>query len=207
MKWFPRRIFCCTVIFCRINYNWSAANGGLRDGGLRKSEDIWGKRPFSSVFWISQVLLAPSGKGRKRQKKGDFGRFRPISRKGGQTPLISPHLLHPHLRQPNINFTGFILARRLRTRREREQTRKQDRSKPWLFTKRHAERAGGEAETLGIARERVPFVPGTVPVCPGHHAAQNVYVSFIGFFLAWFLFVRVEKWIQTRWRFLPQNGS
>ena len=32
------------------------------------------------------MLLAPSGKGRKRQKKGDFGRFQPISRKGGQTP-------------------------------------------------------------------------------------------------------------------------
>ena len=36
------------------------------------------------------MLLAPSGKGRKRQKKGDFGRFRPISRKGGQTPLKPP---------------------------------------------------------------------------------------------------------------------
>ena len=74
---------------------WGAANGGLRDGGLRKSEDIWGKRPFSSVFWISQVLLAPSGQGRKRQKKGDFGRFRPISRKGGQTPLKPPFVTPP----------------------------------------------------------------------------------------------------------------
>ena len=35
-------------------------------------------------------LLAPSGKGRKRQKKGEKGRFRPISRKGGQTPLKPP---------------------------------------------------------------------------------------------------------------------
>ena len=75
--------------------SWSAANGGLRDGGLRKSEDIWRKRPFPSVFWISQVLLAPSGKGRKRQKKGDFGRFRPISRKGGQTPLKPPFVTPP----------------------------------------------------------------------------------------------------------------
>ena len=32
--------------------NWGATNGGLRDGGLRESEDIRGKRPFSSVFWI-----------------------------------------------------------------------------------------------------------------------------------------------------------
>ena len=29
---------------------WSAANGGLRDGGLSKSEDIRGKRHDSSVF-------------------------------------------------------------------------------------------------------------------------------------------------------------
>ena len=69
---FQRREFtesCC---------NWIAANGGLRDEGLRKSKDIcqWGKRPFSSVFWIFQVLLAPSGKGRKKAEKG---RFWPIS--------------------------------------------------------------------------------------------------------------------------------
>ena len=45
------------------------------------------KRPFSSVFWSSAHL---PGKGRKRQKKGEKGRFRPISRKGGQTPLTPP---------------------------------------------------------------------------------------------------------------------
>ena len=76
----------------------SAANGGLRDGGLSKSEDICGKRPFFSVFWISQALFAPSGKGRKgrkRAKKADFGRF-PV--RAARHPL-SPHLLHPHLRR------------------------------------------------------------------------------------------------------------
>ena len=75
--------------------DWSAANGGLRDGGLSKSQDIWGKRPFSSVFWIFQVLFAPSGEGRKRQKKGEKGRFRPISRKGGETPLKPPFVTPP----------------------------------------------------------------------------------------------------------------
>ena len=55
---------------------WGAANGGLRDGGLSKSEDIWGKRPFSSVFWISQVFFE---KGRKRAKKAGKGRKRPMS--------------------------------------------------------------------------------------------------------------------------------
>ena len=74
---------------------WSAANGGLRDGGLSKSQDIWGKRPFSSVFWICQVHFAPSGKGRKRQEKGEKGRFRPISGKGGQTPLKPPFVTPP----------------------------------------------------------------------------------------------------------------
>ena len=88
--------------------SWSAANGGLRDGGLSKSEDIWGKRPFSSVFWISQVLFTPSGKGWKRQKKGEKGRFPPISRKGGQRHLLSPHLLHPHLRQPNFLWLDLL---------------------------------------------------------------------------------------------------
>ena len=65
------------------------------DGGLSKSEDIWGKRPFSSVFWIFRVLFVPSGKGQKRQKKGEKGRFRPISRKGGQTPLKPPFVTPP----------------------------------------------------------------------------------------------------------------
>ena len=60
-----------------------AANGGLRDGGLSKSEDIRGKRPFSCVFWIFQVLFRPSGKGRKRPKKG------------GQTPLKPPFVTPP----------------------------------------------------------------------------------------------------------------
>ena len=77
------------------SFIWSAANGGLRDGCLSTSEDIWGKRPFSSVFWISQVLFAPSGKGRKRQKKGENGRFQPISGKGGQTPLKPPFVTPP----------------------------------------------------------------------------------------------------------------
>ena len=79
----------------KFGLSWGAANGGLRDGGLRKSEDIWGKRPFSSVFWIFQVLFTPSGKGRKRQKKGEKGRFWPISRKGGQTPLKPPFVTPP----------------------------------------------------------------------------------------------------------------
>ena len=41
------------------------------------------------------MLFAPSGKGRKRQKKGEKGRFRPISRKGGQTPLKPPFVTPP----------------------------------------------------------------------------------------------------------------
>ena len=38
------------------------------------------------------MLFAPSGKGRKRRKKGEF---RPISRKGGQTPLKPPFVTPP----------------------------------------------------------------------------------------------------------------
>ena len=93
----------------RINKKiWSAANGGLRDGGLSKSEDIWGKRPFSSVFWIFQVLFAPSGKGRKRQEKGEKGRFRPISGEGGQTPLKPPFVTPPFAAAQKITVRAFL---------------------------------------------------------------------------------------------------
>ena len=46
------------------------------------------------------MLFAPSGKGRKRQKKGEKGRFRPISRKGGQTPLKPPFVTPPFVTPP-----------------------------------------------------------------------------------------------------------
>ena len=52
------------------------------------------------------MLLAPSGKRRKRQKKGDFGRFRPISRKGGQTPLKPPFVTPPFV-GPVVMQSGF----------------------------------------------------------------------------------------------------
>ena len=83
--------------------NWSAANGGFRNGGLSKSEDICGKRPSSSVFWISQCSSHPPEKcekGRERAKKAPgrfFGRF---PGRAARHPL-RPQLLHPHLRQPN----------------------------------------------------------------------------------------------------------
>ena len=41
------------------------------------------------------MLFGPSGKGQKRQKKGEKGRFRPISRKDGQTPLKPPFVTPP----------------------------------------------------------------------------------------------------------------
>ena len=88
LRFFSTDLECLFII-------WSAANGDLRDGGLSKSEEIWRERPFSSVFWIFQVLFAPSGKGRKRQKKGEKGQFRPISRKGSQTPLKPPFVTPP----------------------------------------------------------------------------------------------------------------
>ena len=127
----------------KTSANWGAANGGLRDGGLGKSEDIWGKRPFSSVFWISQVLFVPSGKGRKRQKKGEKGRFRTISRKGGQTPLKPPFVTPPfaaaqaknHLARLVLFFEAIFLG----TEKylpppppPREQEKKIFRGKRWL---------------------------------------------------------------------------
>ena len=75
---------------------WGAANGGL--GYLRK------KALFPPFSGFSMCSSAPPEKGEKGRKRAKKGRFRPISGRGGQTPL-KPHLLHPHLRQPkSIGF-------------------------------------------------------------------------------------------------------
>ena len=109
LNWCKWQQFPTIIDKSRITYDsfWSAANGGLRDGGLSKSEDIWGRRPFSSVFWISQVLSAPSGKRWKRQKKGENGRFRPISRKGGQAPLKPPFVTPPFAASHSLRADGL----------------------------------------------------------------------------------------------------
>ena len=72
------------------------------------------------------MLLAPSGKGRKRQKKGEKGRFRLISRKGGQTPLKPPFVTPPFAAaqlksnrrdkmRTNLGSRAFLNAVRSRT--------------------------------------------------------------------------------------------
>ena len=56
------------------------------------------------------MLFGPSGKGRKRQKKGEKGRFRPISRTGGQTPLKPPFVTPPFAAtqlRPDLIWTRF----------------------------------------------------------------------------------------------------
>ena len=53
------------------------------------------------------MLFAPFGKGRKRQKKGEKGRFRPISRKGGQTPLKPPFVTPPFAAAQNDEEKSF----------------------------------------------------------------------------------------------------
>ena len=80
---------------------WSAANGGLRDGGLSNSEDVSGKRPFPPFSGFSRCSSGPpekGEKGRKREKKADFGRF---PGQEARHPL-NPHLLHSHLRHSNL---------------------------------------------------------------------------------------------------------
>ena len=97
------------------NEKLECLNGGLRDGGSKQIQGCLRKKAFSWVFRISQVLFGSSGKGRKRQKKGDKGRYRPISRKGGQTPL-KPPFVRPHLRMPKESdrtpFAGLVLKLR-----------------------------------------------------------------------------------------------
>ena len=91
---------------------WSVANGGLRDGGLSKSEDIRGKKPFPPVFRIfrcSSHPLEKAEKGRKRVRKADFGRF---PGRVARHPL-SPNLLQPHLRLAENCGSLFQVARLL----------------------------------------------------------------------------------------------
>ena len=75
----------------------SAALLGFKRWGfkqnLRISEEKGLFPPISSGF--PRCSFVPCGKGRKRQKKGEKGRFRPISGKGGQTPLKPPFVTPP----------------------------------------------------------------------------------------------------------------
>ena len=88
LKSFVPKKFAGPFLECR---KWGFKRWGFKENP-RTSEE---KGLFPPFFWISQVLLAPSGKGRKMQKKGDFGRFRPISRKSGRTPLKPPFVTPP----------------------------------------------------------------------------------------------------------------
>ena len=50
----------------------------------------------------------------------------------------------------------------------------------WRFYCGIKQRKAGLSQGRGpiLSRGGVPFVPGTVPVCPGHRPAENVYVSW-----------------------------
>ena len=59
------------------------------------------------------MLSRPSEKGQKRQKKAEKGRFRPISRKAGQTPLKPPFVTPPFAATPkkfSISLVKLNLA-------------------------------------------------------------------------------------------------
>ena len=77
------------------NFYWSAANGGLKDGGKGLFP------PFSGFSRCSSAPPEKGEKGRKRAKKADFGWFPG----GAARHPLSPHLLHPHLRQPNFTWS------------------------------------------------------------------------------------------------------
>ena len=49
-----------------------------------------------------------------------------------------------------------------------------------------------------LSRGWVPFIPGTVPVCPGHRPAQNVYVY-------WFFFLS-ENGVVRKWGRMDLTG-
>ena len=74
--------------------SWRATNGGLRDGGVSKSEKTWGKKPFSCIPGALRTRAAKREKDWKRpRKRPKKGKKRPVSRKGGQTPLKPPFVI------------------------------------------------------------------------------------------------------------------
>ena len=58
------------------------------------------------------MLFGPSRKGRRRQKKGEKGRFWPISRTGGQTPLKPPLVTPPFAALHDLVKNGFRASAR-----------------------------------------------------------------------------------------------
>ena len=82
------------------NYFWNYHFLECRKWGFKRwgSKQIWGylrKKAFFLRFLDFPGALRTLWKGRKRQKKGEKGRFWPISRKGGQTPLKPPFVTPP----------------------------------------------------------------------------------------------------------------
>ena len=85
---------------------------GFKRWGFKEIRGYLRKRPFSSIFWIFQVLFAPSGKsakkGRERAKKADFGRF---PGRAARHPL-SPICYTPICGSPKIFRTPRIRSQR-----------------------------------------------------------------------------------------------
>ena len=85
------------------NLLWSAANGGVTNGGLRgvwpSILEIGRNRPFSPFFALFRRARRAPGKSRKRRKKAFFLRYPQI--------CLNPHLLNPHLRHSNFFFSLF----------------------------------------------------------------------------------------------------
>ena len=95
------------------NHYLGCRKWGFKRWGFKEIRGYLRKRPFSSVFWIFQVLLSPSGKGRKRQKKGEKGRFPPISGRGGQTllkpPFVTPPFVAAQITPQNCLWNYYVI--------------------------------------------------------------------------------------------------
>ena len=87
-----RLLFLCAISFvCCVGFLLECRKWGFKRWGFKEIRGNLRKKAFFLGYpRIFQVLFRPSGKGRKRQKKGRKGRFRLLSGKGGQTPLKPP---------------------------------------------------------------------------------------------------------------------
>ena len=79
----------------RGKMNLECRKWGFKRWGFKEIRGYLRKKAFFFRFLDFPGALRTLRKGRKRQKKGEKARFRPISGKGGQTPLKPPFVTPP----------------------------------------------------------------------------------------------------------------
>ena len=190
----------CTTVVEKASCGETVVKNTKVDSTIFSTTSNWGrKNPINRkhINILLTALVGQSSQGRtatrptdKRDKMAILlwnstaglsqGRVPVCPRKG--SPLSQERFLFvPDTLPPKMfMFIGFFLARakvfrRLRANLDTRPTDKRDKMAILLCNSTEKGRfVPGKGP--GLPQERVPFVPGTVPVCPRHRPTQNVYV-------------------------------